>query len=236
MSAAIVGEPTRLASVIAHKGIARWHVRVWGVSAHAATPGLGRSAIYDGARVALALEEYASQLALRRGHPLLGSPTLNVGKVTGGQAVNMVPDLCEFEIDRRLLPGEDGLEAVQDCQDWLRQKIGDKIQFEVQPPCLVDPALETRRESRIVQAVGQSHISATGVPNLCQGAHYGTDGSKLARAGIETVVCGPGDIVQAHTKSEYVEVNQLEQALRLYDDLIQRWGNEENLWDMDTRR
>ena len=122
------------------------------------------------------------------------------------------------------MPDEDGFEAAQDCQDWLRLRLGDKVQFEVQAPYLVDPALETRRESLIVQAAEQSHISATGVPNFCQGAHYGTDGSKLARAGIETVVCGPGDIAQAHTKSEYVEVTQLEQALRVYDDLIQRWG------------
>ena len=58
----------------------------------------------------------------------------------------------------------------------------------------------------------------------CVGAHYGTDGSKLAAAGIETVVCGPGNIAQAHTKAEFVEVEQVHLAVRLYDQLIQDWG------------
>ena len=57
----------------------------------------------------------------------------------------------------------------------------------------------------------------------CVGAHYGTDGSKLAAAGIETVVCGPGNIAQAHTKAEFVEVEQVHLAVRLYDQLIQDW-------------
>jgi acetylornithine deacetylase len=55
------------------------------------------------------------------------------------------------------------------------------------------------------------------------GAHYGTDGSKLSLSGIETVVCGPGDVAQAHTKDEYVEVGQLEMAARLYGRVIADW-------------
>ena len=64
-----------------------------------------------------------------------------------------------------------------------------------------------------------------GIAAACEvaGAHYGTDGSKLARAGIETVVCGPGDVAQAHTKDEYVEVEQLERAVRLYARVIEGW-------------
>jgi acetylornithine deacetylase len=69
VSACVVGEPTRLASIIAHKGVARLKVRVRGTSAHGATPELGRNAIYDGARVALALEAYAAELARRPPHP-----------------------------------------------------------------------------------------------------------------------------------------------------------------------
>src|SRR5215212_2549595 len=85
VKACVVGEPTKLASIIAHKGVARWRARVAGVSAHGATPHLGRSAIYDGARLALALEAYAAELTKRHPHPLLGRPTLNVGRVRGGQ-------------------------------------------------------------------------------------------------------------------------------------------------------
>ena len=56
-----------------------------------------------------------------------------------------------------------------------------------------------------------------------EGAHYGTDGSKLAQAGIETVVCGPGDIAQAHTCDEFIEIEQVEKAVRLYGRLLARW-------------
>jgi len=225
VSAAVVGEPTRLASVIAHKGVARWRIKVRGVSAHAAVPHLGHNAIYDGARVALALEAYAAELAKRPAHQLLGYPTLNVGRVAGGQAVNMVPDICEFEIDRRLLPGEDGNEVIRDCQDWIRNQIGEDISLIVEDAFLDDPPLDTPRDAMIVKAVDQAHLAALGRPSSIEGAHYGTDGSKLARAGIETVVCGPGDIAQAHIKAEFVEIDQVEQAVRLYDNLIMHFAN-----------
>jgi succinyl-diaminopimelate desuccinylase len=223
VSACVVGEPTRLASIIAHKGVARLKVRVLGTSAHGATPHLGRSAIYDGARVALALEAYTAELAKRSPHQLLGHPTINVGRVQGGQAVNVVPDSCEFEIERRLLPGEDGGEAIRECEQWVRERAGESIETVFEEPFLVDPALDTSREAGVVQALAEAHASVAGRAISIEGAHYGTDGSKLARAGVEAVVCGPGDIAQAHTKAEFVEVKQVEMAVRLYDHLIENW-------------
>jgi len=223
VSAAVVGEPTELTNVIAHKGVVRWRLQVRGVSAHGAMPELGRNAIYDGARLAVLLEQYAAQLARQAGHSLLKHPTLNVGRVTGGQAVNMVPDWCEFEIDRRVLPGETAAEALQDCDDWLRKRL-DGLDFTLQDPFLDDPALETSSDSTIARALQNAQQLVLGAPSPCVGAHYGTDGSKLAAAGIETVVCGPGNIAQAHTKSEFVEAKQVNLAVKLYDQLIQDWG------------
>lgn len=223
VSACIVGEPTRLASIIAHKGIARWRMSVTGKSAHGAMPHLGHSAIYDGARVALALEGYATELATRSSHPLLGRPTINVGRIIGGTAVNMVPDFCEFELERRLLPGEEGRQAVRDCEAWVREQMGEGISLVIDEPYLVDPALDTPRESSVVRAVGNAHLFEFGCESAIEGAHYGTDGSKLAAAGIETVVCGPGDIAQAHTGDEFVEIDQVEKAVRLYSRLLARW-------------
>ncbi|HEU5131426.1 MAG TPA: M20/M25/M40 family metallo-hydrolase, partial [Pyrinomonadaceae bacterium] len=79
VSACVVGEPTRLRRVIAHKGLVRWRISVEGLSAHGATPELGRNAVYDAARVVLALQEFAQQLNTGEPHHLLGQPTLNVG-------------------------------------------------------------------------------------------------------------------------------------------------------------
>jgi acetylornithine deacetylase len=226
VSAAVVGEPTELANVIAHKGVVRWRLQVRGISAHGATPELGRSAIYDGARVTLALEEYASELSRRARHPLLQHPTLNVGRVSGGQAVNMVPDRCEFEIDRRMLPGESAAEAVKDCEGWLRKHL-EGLDFSLDAPFLDDPPLETSADSTIAHSLQSAQESLLGAPSPCVGAHYGTDGSKLAAAGIETVVCGPGNIAQAHTKAEFVEVEQVNLAVKLYHQLIRDWGTDE---------
>ena len=223
VSACVVGEPTLLRRVIAHKGIVRWRIGVQGVSAHGATPELGRSAIYDGARVALALEEYAQRLAQRESHPMLGHPTLNVGKVNGGQSVNIVPDKCVFELERRLLPGEDGRQAMQECEEFLCARLGQAVQFAVEDPYLVDPPMETAANAQIVSALARSQQATLGCEREVAGANYGTDGSKLARAGIETVVCGPGDIAQAHTANEFVAVEQVELATRMYGQLLANW-------------
>jgi acetylornithine deacetylase len=223
VTACVVGEPTRLARIIAHKGVVRLKVRVLGTSAHGATPHLGHSAIYDGARVSLALEAYAAELSKRSPHRLLGQPTINVGRVQGGQAVNVVPDSCEFEIERRLLPGEDGHAVVSDCEAWVRKRAGEDVEIIFEEPFLVDPPLDTSRDAALVQSLAEAHLSVTGYRSAIEGAHYGTDGSKLARAGIEAVVCGPGDIAQAHTSTEFVRVEQVEMAVRLYDHLITNW-------------
>ncbi|MEP6922761.1 MAG: M20/M25/M40 family metallo-hydrolase, partial [bacterium] len=224
VTACVIGEPTKLARVIAHKGVARWRVKVTGVSAHGATPDRGRSAIYDAAHVTLALEAYAKELAALEPHPLLGPGTINVGRVVGGQAVNIVPDLCEFEIERRLLPGEDARKAVLDCATFVRDRIGNGIEFITDEPYLLDPALDTPRDAAVVQAVGAAQRAEMGTESALEGAHYCTDGSKLARVGIQTVVCGPGDIAQAHTCDEFIKVEQVEMGVRLYGHLLSQWN------------
>jgi succinyl-diaminopimelate desuccinylase len=224
VSACVVGEPTLLRRVIAHKGIVRWRIEVRGLSAHGATPELGRNAVYDGARVALALEEYAQHLREKQSHPRLGHSTLNVGRVTGGHAVNIVPDKCVFELEQRLLPGEDGAQAVKNCEQFLRDKIDKSVQFTFEAPYLIDPALETAAEAEIVEALARAQQDELGSERELAGANYGTDGSKLARAGIQTVICGPGDIAQAHTANEFVEIKQLELATRMYSHLLANWN------------
>jgi acetylornithine deacetylase len=225
VSACVVGEPTLLKRVIAHKGIVRWRIEVHGLSAHGAEPELGRNAIYDGARVALALEEYAQQLAQKQSHPRLGHSTLNVGRVAGGHAVNIVPDKCVFELECRLLPGEDGQQAVKKCEQFLRDRL--QAQFTFEAPYLIDPAMETAPDADIVEALARAQQEELGFQGELAGANYGTDGSKLSRAGIQTVVCGPGDIAQAHTANEFVEIKQLELATRMYSHLLANWSRQE---------
>jgi len=223
VSACVVGEPTELRRVIAHKGIVRWRINVHGLSAHGATPELGRNAVYDAARVALALEEYAQEMAKQQPHPLLGHATLNVGKVAGGHAVNIVPDKCILEVECRLLPGEDGQQKLQNCEQFLRERLAGSVQLDFEDPYLTDPPLETAPDAEVVAGLARSQQETLRFEREVAGANYGTDGSKLARAGIQTVVCGPGNIAQAHTANEFVEIEQVELATRMYRHMLAAW-------------
>ena len=102
----IVGEPTLLRIVRAHKGVTRWRLRTKGLAAHSAYPERGENAIYAMGHVLVALEEYALALRGTTPHPILGVPSLSAGVIEGGEAVNIVPESCTVEIDRRTLPGE----------------------------------------------------------------------------------------------------------------------------------
>jgi acetylornithine deacetylase/succinyl-diaminopimelate desuccinylase-like protein len=103
---AIVGEPTRLAVVTAHKGSLWLRLETRGKAAHGACPHLGRNAVHEMARIVDLLEtDYARQLKRRR-HPLLGCATVSVGSINGGSQPNIVPAQCQATVDRRTLPGE----------------------------------------------------------------------------------------------------------------------------------
>lgn len=224
VSACVVGEPTRLRRVIAHKGLVRWRISVEGLSAHGATPELGRNAVYDAARVVLALEDFARQLGTAEPHHLLGQPTLNVGRIAGGQSVNIVPDRCVLEAEMRLLPNADGKQWLKECLEFVRARVGPEVQVTFAEPYLLDPAMETPADALIVTSLGEARQQELGDTGALEGANYGTDGSKLARAGIQTVICGPGNIAQAHTENEFVEIEQVELAARVYEHLISNWS------------
>jgi len=129
---AIVGEPTRLQVVTAHKGSLWLQLETRGRAAHGATPQLGQNAIYEMARIVAALEtDYAARLRKRR-HPLLGTATVNVGTISGGAQPNIVPDGCAITIDRRTLPGETEAGVRREIAALLRARkiIGKNFQQE----------------------------------------------------------------------------------------------------------
>ena len=216
---AIVAEPTRLEIVTSHKGLTRWNITTIGRSSHGATPRLGVNAIHSMARVLEALEEYAVLLEKRTTHPSLGCATLNVGIINGGTGVNIVPDSCQIQIDRRLLPGEEASAALADCRDFILSRLGKDFPAVFDPPWHSEPALETPLDSKAVRRAAAAAAYVLGGARTC-GVAYGTDAATLSAGGIPSVVFGPGDIAQAHTDDEWIELEQIEKAAEAYYRLL----------------
>ncbi len=216
VAAAVIGEPTRLRVVIAHKGALRVKVVTRGVSAHSSNPEKGVNAIYRMARVVSALEEFATDLGARESHPLVGGPTLSVGTIHGGAAVNVVPELCEIMIDRRLIPGETPDGAFDDVAGVIGGILADGDEV---VPTLKDWAVETDAEAEIVTLARRAVREVTG-EDAVEGVAYCTDGCDFAERGVPLVVLGPGDIGQAHTADEWIELRQVELAVDVYERIM----------------
>ena len=205
---AIAGEPTLLKVVTAHKGDLWWQLETKGKAAHGAKPKLGRNAVHAMARVVDLLEtKYAAQLKRKR-HPLLGSPTINVGVMRGGTQPNVVPEQCTIDIDRRTLPGETAAIVRREINALLKSH---KLKVAISDlkgvgslPLETDPQLplvaEFMRAARCQKA---------------RGVDYFTDASPIAAGGTPAIVFGPGNIAQAHTDDEWLDLRQLDGAVAI---------------------
>lgn len=222
-AAAIVAEPTDLRAVIASKGVLRWRMISHGVAAHSSKTHLGVNAISHMARVVLALEQDAERLA-RTSHPLLGNASCNVGRIDGGVQVNFVPDRCVIEIDRRTLPHESAETVLREYQTLLDAiaRTDPTFKVEMEEPMLVDGALDTPPDSDVAQVAAEL-LGELGLNAELAGVPFGSDASKLAAAGVPSIVFGPGSIDQAHAAVEYVDLDQVAQAHEFYRRFITRF-------------
>jgi acetylornithine deacetylase/succinyl-diaminopimelate desuccinylase family protein len=223
-AAAVVSEPTEMRMAIASKGCLRWRLTVKGKAAHSSKPRLGTNAIELMATVVQYLESHSRELSSLK-HALVGSPTLNVGRIHGGTQVNMVPDECWIEIDRRLIPGELPKEVFTSYRNLLNGLRASNPFLEccMEAPMLQDAPMETPVESQVVSCAGRV-LKEAGLDNSPIGVPFGSDASKFARAGIPSIILGPGNIEQAHTADEYVELEQLEKAFVVYRDLMKSFA------------
>jgi acetylornithine deacetylase/succinyl-diaminopimelate desuccinylase family protein len=224
---AIVAEPTLLNIVDRHKGAVRWKVRTRGTACHSSTPALGENAIYAMARVVSALEEYASVLANSSPDPVLGPPSFSVGRIEGGISANVVPDWCEVDVDRRVIPSENADDCPRHVWDFLRTRLGDLYVYdwaEFEHPWVNMPPLVPGKAEPFlpglcsaIECVGGRTPEVIGVP-------YGTDAGPLNAAGLACVVFGPGDIAQAHTRDEWIELEQVRLASEMYFEMAKALG------------
>jgi len=210
--AAVVAEPTSLNVVVAHKGALRWKCKTHGRAGHSSQPHLGDNALYRMAKVLSALETYQHEiLPTMRRHPLCGPATLSVGTISGGLSVNTVPDECTIEIDRRLLPGEDGREALAHVVEYLQGQLGPRFPIEHIAPWMWGATLADDANGPLAERLSKVAGQVAGRSDRI-GVPFGTDASKIASSGVPSVVFGPGSIDQAHTADEWLSLEQLTQA------------------------
>jgi len=215
----VVVEPTLLNPIYAHKGVVRWEIATRGKAGHSSAPQSGINAIYAMGRVVQRLEDYARQLLERPAHQALGVPTLSVGTIHGGSAVNIIPDHCAIQVDRRLVPGETPEEALQQVRELFAAELA-AGHLEITSTLVAAPPMEGQPNSRLVQLTLDAARSAGHQTPQAQVASYCTDASFYGAAPCDCVVFGPGSIEQAHTKDEYIALEHLEAGVSAYRSLI----------------
>jgi acetylornithine deacetylase len=211
---AIVAEPTGLDVVVAHRGATRWKIKTSGVACHSSRPSDGVNAVYRMAKVLECIEAYNEYLRQTiPPHRLCGPATISVGRIEGGISVNTVPDFCTIEIDRRVIPGEDGHAVIERLATYLRAR----LDFEVEhwPPWSVGLPLSDDDNGPLADRLMNFVTDIAGAHDKV-GVAYGTHASRIADSNVPSVVFGPGSIDQAHTKEEWVEISQLELAAEVY--------------------
>ena len=224
----IVGEPTSMQPIIAHKGTNRFRCCITGREAHSSYTTMGVNAIEYAARIIVYIRQMAdrfAQLETRDYGFTVPYTTMQTGLIRGGLASNIVPKECAFDFEARTMPGVDAGQLYQEVQDFAAKLLPEmqliepnaKIAFEWLASA---PGLNTKEHDAIVQlAASLSRNNTTGAVS------YGTEAGLFQRAGIPTVVCGPGNIEQAHRPNEFVALEQVAQCeafmLRLLDPMPQ---------------
>jgi acetylornithine deacetylase/succinyl-diaminopimelate desuccinylase family protein len=217
--AAVVGEPTEMEIALAERGGAWVRAVARGKGAHGSTPHLGVNAIVSMSRFVLRLPEVLPD----RTHPLTGPPTVNVALVAGGSAPNVVPDRCEVEIDRRIVPGEDEPDEVLEPFRRLVEKVAAEdpdVDIEISMKEWT-PAAETTGDSAIASRSRDAIAAETGGEPPFVGFTGITDARYYINdARIPTVILGPGTLKVAHMANESIGVDELVTGARAYARLF----------------
>jgi len=212
--AALVGEPTDLQPVIAQKGALWLRIFTLGKSAHGSRPHLGVNAIEKMTKLISQL----NSISMEKEHPLLGKPTLNIGAIRGGTKINVVPDRCEIEVDRRMLPGEKKEEVLREMKGILDalQSQDSFFQYRMEEIDFTEPS-EIDPEEQIAGIGIKAIQEVMGEKPRIHGFSGFTDSRfYINQFHIPALIFGPGAMDQSHTTDESVEVDALVQGAHIY--------------------
>jgi acetylornithine deacetylase len=233
----IVGEPTGLAVVRAHKGKVARRITMTGRGGHSSMPHRGANAVVAAARFVERLAARGEQLAQIAGQgrerPTLDPPytTLHVGSLHGGSALNFIPDRAIIEFEIRFLPGTDVAKLLAEIDAELDSVRADLKRQAPEAAISVEtitdyPAFATPPDHPVIAAAAR----LADAKSVAGAVSFGTEAGFYAAAGIPTVVCGPGDIARAHKPDEWIGLEELAAADRMMQRLADRLGEPIDAW------
>lgn len=220
----VIGEPTELKPVLGHKGKLAMRCEVHGAACHSAYAPAGVNAIEYAARLIGELVRIGDGLKAPQHLDERFDPpfsTVQTGLVTGGKALNIVPQNCTFDFEVRALPAQDPWQVAQQLRDYAEQTLLPAMQAVSDQSAISIsglssyPGLATSLESQAAQWVAQfcgSQEFGT--------VAFGTEGGLFDQAGIPTVVCGPGSMEQGHKPDEFISVEQLDACDRMLERVV----------------
>ena len=214
----VVGEPTSMAPVIAHKGYASWDVRVTGLSGHSSRQDATANALHAAAEAVAWIAARSRAFAVNGRRDAGFTPphtTVHAGTFHAGTVLNIVPDLAEFTFEVRSVPGDDPLAVLAALRDHMETTVMPPLRA-VHPGCVAEfrerafaPALALAEDHALTlltqRITGRNHAGRVS---------YGTEAGFYQGIGIPTIVCGPGDIALAHQPEESVPEADLAECLR----------------------
>ena len=209
----IIPEPTDFSVVTAHRGLLWLKVATKGKAAHGSTPELGVNAISSMKSVLDAMEGHT---IAARPHRLLGTCSMSINTISGGKALNVVPDECSIGIDIRTLPGQSHDDIIRNLREILGRLKSKDAKFDAEVTVVRESkALETDPDCNFVRdflrVVGADESKAVG---------FTTDGPNLVELGAPIVIFGPGKSELCHRPDEYIDISDVEKAVEQYKGVI----------------
>jgi acetylornithine deacetylase len=229
---AIVGEPTTMRVVRAHKGKIARRLTVTGRTGHSAMPHRAANAVDAAVAIAHALRGFADEEVARGGDSAFDPPftTIHVGSLHGGSAVNLVPEHAVLEYEIRTMPGRDAGEILARVDDVVVRE-RDRLRANAPEADIVSeelsayPGLDTDAKDAATRLI--AHLASDTKPPTT--VAFGTEAGLYAQAGIPTLVCGPGDMARGHKADEWIGFDELAAANAMMDrlaDLLRRPSEE----------
>jgi len=222
----IVGEPTNMKIIDAHKGCYEYTTYFEGLAGHSSTPHKGVSAVEFAARYASKLIELRDELKKRAPKESIFDPpfsTLQVGGIFGGIAHNVIADKCHVNWETRPVVKEDGIFLNKKIDEYANDVLLPEMQ-KVFPKSNIKKEIigEVTGFDRIEKSEACEFVSSLTGDNSREVVSFGTEAGLFQEIGMSTVVCGPGSIEQAHKVDEFIELNELKKCLNFLDGIKNR--------------